>query len=105
MTCGGCSGAVTRALGKVEGEYWSGIWDATAKARAHAGLDSFEVSLEKQTVIVHPTTATYDEVLEKIKKTGKEVCMLILRVLRAVGVGVGSCLTILGSAGPFGQDG
>jgi len=55
MTCGGCSGAVTRALGKLE------------------GLESFDVSLEKQTVIVHPTTATYEEVLEKIKKTGKEV--------------------------------
>jgi len=55
MTCGGCSGAVTRALGKVE------------------GVERFEVDLEKQTVIVHPTTATYDEVLEKIKKTGKEV--------------------------------
>jgi len=55
MTCGGCSGAVTRALGKAE------------------GLEKFEVSLENQTVIVHPTTATYDEVLEKIKKTGKEV--------------------------------
>ena len=41
----------------------------------HAGLEGFEVSLEKQTVIVHPKTATYDEVLEKIKKTGKEVCM------------------------------
>ena len=40
--------------------------------------------MEKQTVVVHPTTATYDEVLEKIKKTGKEVCMLILRILRAV---------------------
>jgi len=34
--------------------------------------------LEKQTVVVHPKTATYDEVLEKIKKTGKEVCRLLL---------------------------
>jgi len=42
----------------------------------HAGLESFDVNLEKQTVVVHPTTATYDEVLEKIKKTGKEVCTL-----------------------------
>ena len=39
----------------------------------HAGLESFNVDLEKQTVVVRPTTATYEEVLEKIKKTGKEV--------------------------------
>jgi hypothetical protein len=36
--------------------------------------------LENQTVVVYPTTATYDEVLEKIKKTGKEVCVLCLLV-------------------------
>ena len=34
--------------------------------------------MENQTVIVYPTTATYDEVLERIKKTGKEVCMHFL---------------------------
>ncbi|CAG7846050.1 SubName: Full=Uncharacterized protein {ECO:0000313/EMBL:CCA69218.1} [Serendipita indica DSM 11827] len=55
MTCGGCSGAVNRALSKVE------------------GISSYEVDLEKQSVVVHPSTATYDEVYEKIKKTGKEI--------------------------------
>ncbi|KIM28807.1 hypothetical protein M408DRAFT_329255 [Serendipita vermifera MAFF 305830] len=55
MTCGGCSGAVSRALGKME------------------GLQSYEVDLEKQSVVVIPATATYDEVYEKIKKTGKEI--------------------------------
>jgi 3-isopropylmalate dehydratase small subunit len=40
-------------------------------------VERFEVDLEKQTVIVHPTTATYDEVLEKIKKTGKEVGIMM----------------------------
>jgi copper chaperone len=55
MTCGGCSGAVSRALGKLD------------------GLDGYEVHLEKQEVIVRSTKVSYEEVLEKIKKTGKEV--------------------------------
>jgi len=54
MTCSGCSGAVTRALSKAD------------------GIDSYDVSLEKEEVIVRGP-ATYDYVLEKIKKTGKEV--------------------------------
>ncbi|KAI6005607.1 hypothetical protein EDD15DRAFT_2154532, partial [Pisolithus albus] len=57
MTCGGCSGAVSRALDKLKDQ---------------AGVESYEVSLEKQEVTVRGT-ATYDFVLEKIKKTGKEV--------------------------------
>lgn len=56
MTCGGCSGAVSRALDKLKGQ----------------GVESYEVSLEKQEVIVRGT-AEYEFVLEKIKKTGKEV--------------------------------
>ncbi|SNX86270.1 probable ATX1 - antioxidant protein and metal homeostasis factor [Melanopsichium pennsylvanicum] len=54
MTCSGCSGAVSRVLSKLD------------------GVDSFEVSLENQTVIVKGS-APYETVLEKIKKTGKEV--------------------------------
>ncbi|EPQ31173.1 uncharacterized protein PFL1_01361 [Pseudozyma flocculosa PF-1] len=54
MTCSGCSGAVTRVLSKLD------------------GVDEFDVSLEKQTVVVKGT-APYETVLEKIKKTGKEV--------------------------------
>jgi len=53
MTCGGCSGAVTKALSKVEGI-------------------TYDVSLEKQEVIVRGPV-DYDTILEKIKKTGKEV--------------------------------
>ncbi|KAN0076857.1 hypothetical protein V8E55_010712 [Tylopilus felleus] len=53
MTCGGCSGAVSRALSKVEGI-------------------TYDVSLEKQTVVVKGDVP-YEDVLEKIKKTGKEV--------------------------------
>jgi len=37
------------------------------------GVSSFDVSLDKQEVTVE-ATIPYDDVLEKIKKTGKEVC-------------------------------
>lgn len=37
-----------------------------------AGVDSFDVSLEKQKAYVKGT-ADYDTVMEKIQKTGKEV--------------------------------
>ncbi|EPT06174.1 hypothetical protein FOMPIDRAFT_1109992 [Fomitopsis schrenkii] len=60
MTCGGCSGAVERALKK-----------ATADG---LGVDSYDVSLEKQEVVVKGSIP-YDTLLEKIKKTGKEVRM------------------------------
>ncbi|SJX64430.1 probable ATX1-antioxidant protein and metal homeostasis factor [Sporisorium reilianum f. sp. reilianum] len=54
MTCSGCSGAVSRVLSKLD------------------GVDSFDVSLENQSVVVKGSAA-YETVLEKIKKTGKEV--------------------------------
>lgn len=38
----------------------------------YLGVDSFDVSLEKQEVIVNGS-ASYDDVLATIKKTGKEV--------------------------------
>jgi len=56
MTCGGCSGAVTRALEKKKPQ----------------DIESFDVSLEKQEVIVK-TDLPYDAVVETIKKTGKTV--------------------------------
>ncbi|CAI7644929.1 hypothetical protein N7516_010725 [Penicillium verrucosum] len=56
MTCGGCSGAVERVLKKLE------------------GVKTFDVSLESQTVnVTAEPTLSYDDVLEKIKKTGKTV--------------------------------
>ncbi|KAH8922815.1 copper chaperone taha [Atractiella rhizophila] len=56
MTCTGCSGAVERVLKKTE------------------GVESFDISLEKQEVIVNANaSAPYETVLEKIKKTGKTV--------------------------------
>ncbi|KAH7914688.1 putative ATX1-antioxidant protein and metal homeostasis factor, partial [Hygrophoropsis aurantiaca] len=57
MTCGGCSGAVTKALNKL---------------KEGGGISDFDVSLENQKVVVKGT-APYETVLEKIKKTGKQV--------------------------------
>ncbi|KAH7341137.1 hypothetical protein B0J17DRAFT_716289 [Rhizoctonia solani] len=57
MTCGGCSGAITRVL---------------TKAKEAGDVSSFDVSLEKQEVLV-TGKLPYDDVLAKIKKTGKEV--------------------------------
>ncbi|KAF8654067.1 hypothetical protein AX16_003600 [Volvariella volvacea WC 439] len=56
MTCGGCSGAVTRVLEKAKAD----------------GVTEYDVSLEKQEVIVKGTLP-YEDVLARIQKTGKEV--------------------------------
>lgn len=64
MTCSACSGAVERVLGKLDGMY---------RYDSHAtGVKSYNVNLEQQTVDVQ-ATAPFETVLEKIKKTGKEV--------------------------------
>ncbi|RKP13201.1 heavy metal-associated domain-containing protein [Piptocephalis cylindrospora] len=55
MTCSGCSGAVERVLKRLE------------------GVESSDISLENQTVVVTATTATKEQVYEAIKKTGKAV--------------------------------
>ncbi|KAG8929699.1 Cytosolic copper metallochaperone [Tulasnella sp. 419] len=57
MTCGGCSGAVTRVLNR---------------AKEQGEVSEFSVDLPKQEVLV-TGTIPYDDLLEKIKKTGKEV--------------------------------
>ncbi|KAI1279837.1 iron copper transporter [Xylaria sp. FL0933] len=56
MSCGGCSGAIDRVLGKLD------------------GVQSYEVSLEKQeaSVVANPGL-DYETVLKTIKKTGKKV--------------------------------
>ena len=46
------------------------------------GVSSYDISLEKQEVIVKGTVP-YDDVLEKIKKTGKEVRRTVHHVLKA----------------------
>lgn len=63
MTCSGCSSAITRVLTKTP------------------GLQSFNVDLDSQTVDVIPLAggqveqggAGFEEVKEKIRKTGKEI--------------------------------
>ncbi|KAF7722146.1 Cytosolic copper metallochaperone [Apophysomyces ossiformis] len=54
MACSGCSGAVNRALSKIE------------------GVQNIEISLEKQEVVVE-TALPRETILEAIKKTGKTV--------------------------------
>ncbi|KAH7046842.1 putative ATX1-antioxidant protein and metal homeostasis factor [Linnemannia elongata] len=53
MSCGGCSGAVTKALTNLE------------------GVDKFDVSLEAQKVTVESATLSESEILAAIQKTGK----------------------------------
>ncbi|KAH9990553.1 hypothetical protein F4779DRAFT_609984 [Xylariaceae sp. FL0662B] len=56
MNCSGCSGAINRVLGKLE------------------GVKSYDVSLDKQEAfIVANPDLDYETVLKTIKKTGKKV--------------------------------
>ncbi|CAI1668257.1 hypothetical protein SEUBUCD646_0N00750 [Saccharomyces eubayanus] len=55
MTCSGCSSAVNKVLTRLEPD-----------------VSKINISLEQQSVDVY-TTLSYDFILEKIKKTGKEV--------------------------------
>jgi len=75
MTCSGCSGAVDRVLKKTEGELHSLLGSPSSlltPRRLPTGVSSYDISLEKQEVLV-TTTVPYDDILAKIKKTGKEV--------------------------------
>ncbi|KAF9195358.1 Cytosolic copper metallochaperone [Haplosporangium sp. Z 11] len=55
MSCGGCSGAVTKALNNLP------------------GVNKCEVSLENQTATVESSSLTEAEILAAIQKTGKSV--------------------------------
>lgn len=78
MTCGGCSGAVSRVLSKAKADseslqpYQVPIELHEALISVDLGVDEYGVSLEKQQMLV-TGTIPYDELLEKIKKTGNEV--------------------------------
>lgn len=74
MTCGGCSGAVTRALKKAQEKGPGSKHHALLRlAITHSqSVSSYDVSLEKQEVLV-TGTIPYDDVREVISKTGKEV--------------------------------
>lgn len=71
MTCSGCSGAVTKALSRIEGEPVLQNLLPWLSGYSGAGI-TYDVNLEKQEVTVRGPV-DYDTVLEKIKKTGKEV--------------------------------
>ncbi|RKP35581.1 heavy-metal-associated domain-containing protein, partial [Dimargaris cristalligena] len=53
MACSGCSGAVTKALGRVK------------------GVEKVDIDMDNQKVIV-TGTAPHDTILEAIRATGKE---------------------------------
>lgn len=81
MTCEGCSGAIDRVLKKLDGNSDSHSPVSTAQDidrdphgdGGSAGINSYEVSLESQEVIVRTREVSFEDVLAKIKKTGKEV--------------------------------
>jgi len=54
MTCGGCSGAVERVLGKLGDK-----------------VENVQIDLENKKVFVTSSQLNADELLESIKKTGK----------------------------------
>ena len=83
MNCGGCSGAIDRVLKKTEGKHHlrryvhscprpaGAIWRST---NHYQGIKSYTVSLEDQTADIYADDSLqYETVLEKIKKTGKQV--------------------------------
>lgn len=63
MTCGGCSGAVTRVLQRAQDK--------------GEGVESFTVSLEDQSVVVHGPIE-FEDLTNRIAKTGKKVCFYSL---------------------------
>ncbi|EPE37058.1 HMA, heavy metal-associated [Glarea lozoyensis ATCC 20868] len=74
MSCGGCSGAVNRVLGKLEGEFAPTLRPFARDANMIIGVKSYEVSLETQTAkIVAEESLSYEKVLQTIQKTGKKV--------------------------------
>ena len=104
MTCGGCSGAVTKALTKLDGlrTEWGALQELCGhclidnrsrtpsplqEAPIHqfiapAGVTSVNADLATQTVTVEGTR-TADELLAAIKKTGKAGCAAALPPLTA----------------------
>ena len=75
MHCGGCSGAVTRALERAKGQGAGTLYTRCfdiSRIVAVLGISCYTVDLATQEVVVKGTIP-YDDALEKIKKTGKEV--------------------------------
>ena len=61
MTCGGCSGAITKIL---------------TRQKDKGNVKDFEVKLEEKTVIVESDTLNATDVEEILKKAGKAVTHL-----------------------------
>lgn len=92
MTCGGCSGAVEKILGKLGGEYLRfyvnqfqvdcckmSQWNKTKKHRANVlsslfadKVQNVQIDLDAKKVFVTSSELTADELLEKIQKSGKQ---------------------------------
>jgi copper chaperone len=88
MSCGGCSGAVNRVLGKLDGVCLSllpptifpSALQPSTQCLSHmltilsTGVKSYDVSLDTQTatVVAEPNLA-YETVLKTIAKTGKKI--------------------------------
>ena len=89
MSCGGCSGATTRILSKVEGECTGASGGFTIRLPRHvvtagvgcahsrsdsaavalAGVENVDASLDAQTItITHSEDVTAEQLLEKIAK-------------------------------------
>lgn len=69
MTCEGCANAARRVLGKLGGRSFSFV-----PSRCSSVLDkvsNVDIDVAAKTVKV-TTTASHDEILETLKKTGKE---------------------------------
>lgn len=61
MPCSGCSNAVNRVLSKTQGNQRLNL----------KGINNISISLENQTVVVESERSA-DEILEVLKKTGKQ---------------------------------
>lgn len=47
----------------------------TLSSNTHTGVDSFDISLEKQKVVVQTSSLTPQQVLEAVSKTGKKTTL------------------------------
>ena len=87
MNCGGCSGAINRVLKKTEGKphqprsvriitsfHVTSLESYRTVLMHTPGIRSYTVSLEDQTADIYAEESLeYETVLEKIKKTGKQI--------------------------------
>lgn len=76
MSCGACSNAINKVLTKMNGKRYHLFHVNESLTNVLKGVEKVEISLEHQSVLVDADKAqgaSYDAVLEKIKKTGRTV--------------------------------